>query len=492
MDIVCPNTETTGSNCVPGRIDCPTSEASFTMRNPTNGVTLELLCNEPTTIEIWMNGECPDEEYISTVPNVTDFAIQSGPGSVSYLSTVFPNNIYQYTPPPGLTTPQQVTFTWGSVDSQGVTTLCTKTVQMGACDPPLQNNHLDVQATIISKETLLDSDKINLQGNGTQTLILRDLDFTNAQGSFPRAIAVTDYAEVIIENCCIPGPWTVNSGDTLGFVDAGIYLRKVDKAVVRYNTISGWYNGIHTDDTNQVKIHDNIVTDCQSHMIFCGLNRNTVRGGSWVSRNYCAFTFNVDEPTGANDIINIWKPGYHSSRDFLVEQNLTVGYKGDNGSGIAIDAIYEGSGTWGGVTALDNTVIDAINGGMILTTGQDVTFDNNCVFSDIVVPTAGGTSPTSGGIGYFIFDYVNPNGGQAYPNFTGHVLTNNESYNCNVSGTGNERPFSPVNTPSSAYTLSGNNWTDGSIRPKPSPPPTTREAKIAAANAVMPNLVCYV
>ena len=477
--------------CVSGRIDCARSEPSFEMRNSTGGVTLELSCSEPTTIRIWMVPECPDEDYISTVSGQTDFDISSGPGSVAFDSVEFPNNVYIYTPPAGLTNPEDVIFQWGSVDAENVVTLCSKTVPMGDCDTTAPDGHNPFNiGSVVQKSTLDPSGAINSVGTGT--LVIEGKDFSGVTGTVIRA---QGYDRLLVQNCCIPGTYQPN-GAQPSFGYDGIKARACKQVEIYQNTISGFYDGINVDDCDQMQIEQNTIFDCSRHHLFSILCRNLVPGASKVRLNNLFFTVPIDSPTQASDVINIFNPLYQGRVDLLVEENFVYLYKGDNGSAIIFDGFmtdaFLANGTrLGGVHIRDNFTLQSIVQGVGITKGEFTIVEDNVDYCDLALPTAGGTSPTSGGVGFAVNDYVNPDPNvddNPYPNFGNHINRNNRTFHIHTSG-GEQRFF--AQNPS-AVSLSGNNYSGNGVTTRETPAPIDVDFELQRFRQKLAGLICYV
>lgn len=477
MAMACP-TEFDPTDCV-GFIDCALFESSMELQDIAGNVVDELSCTEPTCIFL-THWDC-EGNY---VPLDGTEGVDEGPGSIDYDSIDGLVTKWIYTP----TGVGDVDVTLKFTGENGGET-CFLDIPVAECT----DRHFEDIAEVRSKDTLTPSGRINDIGPGSGTLIIEDLDFTGAAALGQRTINVENYDNVIVRRCCIPGLFTPTSGDIVSFNDIGIRGRKIKKFEVYDCTISGYYHGVEGNDNDQVIFERNVVFDCAQHHLMSVLCRNTVPGGSSISRNFCYYTQNVDEPTRSNDMIHVFNPVYQGRTDLLVKDNLTIGYKGDNGSGIIVDAFYttafNAAGVkLGGVLFETNTTIDSIVQGIGITTGEHNWVFDNHDYSDIPLPANGATNPTSNGLGYAVADYTNPIGGQVpYPNFVGHRLERNDSYH--ISNTGNEQRF--FGTPSSAYTLVGNNFSGNGMTLPEDPPPFTRQECIDIAATRLQGLFCY-
>ncbi len=338
--------------------------------------------------------------------------------------------------------------------------------------------------------SLTPSGQRNASTNPEADVVLENLDFSGSPA--PHVFFDGNKNSVTIRNCYFPGSWDlVNAPAFENNNRSGVVVKNVGLFVFHDNHVHSQENfGVFSNQNDNIQIYNNNVHDCARNLIHVQLTRNTPANNSFVRNNFIWFRNNIESISRSVDVLNMYETLLGAS-PVIVEDNFVMGYKRDNGSGIMVDGNYKASyvnaGTlFGNLIIRNNVTLDAINAGVAVTFGQDVLVENNSDYSEIQFPTAGGITPTSGGLGYSVLEVIRPDE-FPYPNFGGHQLTGNQTYHIHFSG--NEQKFFGAN--SSTFTLSGNDFTGNGTTIPDNPPFLTRAQIIALGLTKVTGVPCY-
>ena len=486
-----------------GVIDCENSVNSFRvfLRNPDGSDGNEVLAFGclPNQYNIYIEWSDCNGDYVAQTPPpiAVPLSVTNGVGAEIFDLRVSGTNVnkYIYTPPDSHNA-LQVEFEWGTTGPGGVgTEVCTRSFPIIPCNP-ISNIHRNA-GTIKSKSSLTTSNKIfdHTITATTSTYVVSDQYIpANASGGGNAHISIRNKDVVIIERCCIEGSWSVGDPDQLFGIN-GIDIRDSGRVIVRDCQISGFYDGIYVADCDDYQIERNNVFDMNGHHIFPTRCRNLNSGQSWVRNNFCWWDgpfYSDDRDTIRSvDLINIYAPIWQPHAHVDVSENFCAGWKNDNGVSIIVDGRYTtayaaAGAKFGKVNIHDNVCLYPANKGCGINFGTDCRIEDNCVFSDVDYPTAGGVTPSSGGLAYGVREVIKiqdvPD-----PNFGGHYVAGNLGHVKQASGQ-DSRFFGPD---SSTYTLGpGNNFPPNQSNPWN--PTTDVDTVTAKGLALVTEVPCYV